>query len=64
MPDEKPPFCPEGQCPICGSYIFTKEERKEQVILTRKIVDKIKREKAVKKILEEKLEDIEGEEWD
>lgn len=54
------PFCPEGQCPICGSHIFTKGERKEQVILARKVVDKLKLERAVKEFLEEKLDDIEG----
>lgn len=54
------PFCPEGRCPICGSHIFTKEERREQVEFTRKIVDKLKRERAIKEILEENLDDIEG----
>lgn len=44
------PFCPEGQCPICGSHIFTKEERKEQTKLAIKIVKKIKREQAEKKL--------------
>lgn len=54
------PFAPEGQCPVCGGHIFTKEERKEHVKFTREIVDQIKLENAVKKILKEKLDNIEG----
>jgi len=55
------PFAPEGQCPICGSHIFTKDERKAQVELTRKIVDELKKEKEVKKILADRLDNIEEE---
>jgi len=51
------PFAPEGLCPICGSHIFTKEERKAQVKLAREIVEEIK---AIKRIMS-KLDNIEEE---
>lgn len=54
------PFAPEGRCPICGGHIFTKEERIGQVKFTMEIVAKLKLENAVKKILEERFDDIEG----
>lgn len=44
------PFAPEGQCPICGGHCFTKEERKEQAKLARKLVEEIKRKKAEKEL--------------